>query len=83
MILRKYRHAEKCYSVSMTFPRPEEEEAFYTAFNGQGYRSAIEDFLEESIRHRLKYQDLPADQDQLLEALRTELLDHVDDLHLA
>lgn len=82
MILRKYRKGVKYHSVSMTFPLPDEEEDFYNAFNGYHYRRAIQDFLEESIRQRLKYQNLPADQDQLLEALRTELLEHVEDLHL-
>lgn len=82
MILRKYRHKDTCYSVSMTFPRPKEEEAFYTAFNGQGYRKAIEEFLEDSIRQRLKYAQVSAVERVLLETLRTELKEHVGDLHL-
>jgi hypothetical protein len=79
---REYKHNGRGRTVSLTYPLPEEQAEFEAALSGMKYRLAIEEFLEQSIRPRLKYQDLPAEQDRLLEELRAELLEDCEGLQL-
>ena len=74
MTKREYKHNGRVRTASLTYPLPEEREEFAAALHGMRYRVAIENFLEQAIRQRLKYQELSAKEDALLETLRAELL---------
>lgn len=60
--------------VILEFNLPEEQEAFDHAQKGWKYKSILDDFDQQILRKRLKYEaKLSASNQKLLEAIRNEL----------
>lgn len=58
--------------TTLTFSLPEEAELLHLALNGAGYHAALWD-LDQYLRSRLKYELLPADVADALQAVRDQL----------
>ena len=56
----------------LEFNLPEEAEEYKNASNGMNAHIAISEFYNESLRKRLKYQDLPARVQVEVEKIREE-----------
>jgi hypothetical protein len=59
-------------TATLTFTLPEEQEEFYLAAKGSDWHIVVED-LDNYLRGRLKYEDLPPDADKALDEARQKL----------
>lgn len=61
--------------ANISFNLPEEEDEFNYALNGKKIGLNLSDFYNLSLRHRLKYLDLPTEQHELIEQIRNEFVE--------